>query len=352
MGRISGPPRRDEPGQTGRTGRRHVLRHGRAVRGGRGRGGGGVRDDPQDARLREERGAPSHRCRHRIAARGDRSTDRDRVGQARSRRLGRGRPGRAHLQDRGRGGRTHRRRGDPARPEPRIPKPDRHHPPLSDRPHRGRQPVQLPAEPGRSQAGAGDRFGQSDRAEAAVQGPADDADRGGVHRRSGPSARSGEHPADDSRARRPDGLGRSLQAADVHRQPRRGLEDEGAGREEEGRARTGRQRRRRRRSFRRPRLGGPAHPRRRLQLRRPGLHQRPAPVRPRGRVGRVHGPLRRRRAEASSRRPARPADRRRPHGRPRRRRTHPGVGGRGPLDGRARCSWGERPTARTSRRRY
>ena len=32
----------------------------------------------------------------------------------------------------------------------------------------------------------------------------------------------------------------------------------------------------------------------RLQLRRPGVHQRPAHVRPRGHLGRVHGPLRRR----------------------------------------------------------
>ena len=40
---------------------------------------------------------------------------------------------------------------------------------------------------------------------------------------------------------------------------------------------------------RRPRLGGQAHPRRRLRLCRPGLHQRPAGVHPRGRLGRVHG---------------------------------------------------------------
>ena len=37
---------------------------------------------------------------------------------------------------------------------------------------------------------------------------------------------------------------------------------------------------------RRPRLGGPAHPRRRVHLCRPGLHQRPARVHPRGRLGR------------------------------------------------------------------
>ena len=43
---------------------------------------------------------------------------------------------------------------------------------------------------------------------------------------------------------------------------------------------------RHRRQDRRPRLGGQALPRRRLRLRRPGLHQRPAHVHPRGRLGR------------------------------------------------------------------
>ncbi len=46
----------------------------------------------------------------------------------------------------------------------------------------GDQPVQLPAQPGRPQAGAGDRDGQPDRPQAAVQGSADDADRGRDHR--------------------------------------------------------------------------------------------------------------------------------------------------------------------------
>ena len=39
----------------------------------------------------------------------------------------------------------------------------------------GDQPVQLPAQPRRAQARAGDRHGQPDRAQAAVQGPAHDA---------------------------------------------------------------------------------------------------------------------------------------------------------------------------------
>ena len=59
----------------------------------------------------------------------------------------------------------------------------------------------------------------------------------------------------------------------------------------------------------RPRLGGPADPHRRVHLRRPGLHQRPADVRPRGRLGAVHGALRRGRPGPQARRPARPARR-------------------------------------------
>ena len=45
-------------------------------------------------------------------------------------------------------------------------------------------------------------------------------------------------------------------------------------------------------SGRRPRLGRQALPGRGVQLCRPGLHQRPADGRPRGRLGRVHGPVR------------------------------------------------------------
>ena len=71
-----------------------------------------------------------------------------------------------------RGGGADARGGDPARPHARQPRPRRHHPPLPDRPDRGHQPVQLPAQPGRAQGLAGDRGGQPDRAQAAVQGPA------------------------------------------------------------------------------------------------------------------------------------------------------------------------------------
>ena len=109
-----------------------------------------------------------HQRRHRGPTRGDRAAHRHRVGQADPRRTGRGRPGRADLPDRRRGGRAHRRRGHPARPEPRLSRPDRHRPPLPHRPDRGHQPVQLPAEPGRAQAGAGHRLGQPDRPQAAL----------------------------------------------------------------------------------------------------------------------------------------------------------------------------------------
>ena len=66
---------------------------------------------------------------------------------------------------------------DPARPDAGRQGQGRDHAALPDRPDRGHQPVQLPAQPGRPQARAGDRERQPDRAQAAVQGPADDARR-------------------------------------------------------------------------------------------------------------------------------------------------------------------------------
>ena len=60
-------------------------------------------------------------------------------------------------------------------------------------------------------------------------------------------------------------------------------------------------------------------PRRRVLLCRPGLHQRPADVRPRGDLGRVHGALHRGRPQPQGGRPARRRDRRRPDGRRERR---------------------------------
>ena len=60
--------------------------------------------------------------------------------------------------------------------------PGRDHPALPDRADRGHQPVQLPAQPRRAQGRAGDRLGQPDRAQAAVQGPARDARGRGDHR--------------------------------------------------------------------------------------------------------------------------------------------------------------------------
>ena len=120
------------------------------------------------------------------AARGARPAARAGGGQADPRRADRGRSGRPHLPSRRRGGRADVRRGHPARPHGVVARPGRHHPALPDRPDRRHQPVQLPAEPGRAQDLAGDRHGQPDRAQAAVQGPAD---------RCSPSPRSSRRPA-------------------------------------------------------------------------------------------------------------------------------------------------------------
>ena len=177
-------------------------------------------------------------------------------------------------------------------------------------------------------------------------------DRRRDHRGGRPARGRGQHPADDPRARRPDGRGRSVQAPHLHRQPVGRLADEGAGRQEEGRPRARRQRRRHRRQDGRPRLGGPADPRRRVRLRRPGLHQRPADVRPRGDLGRrswrrfvegVEG--------AQGGRPARPRDRRRADGRREPPRRGPSAGSTRRSRWAARSSPAARPTARSSRRR-
>ena len=163
--------------------------------------------------------------------------------------------------------------------------PGRHHAPLPDRPDRGHQPVQLPAQPRRPQARAGDRAGNPIVLKPPSKDPLTMLTVAEIIEAAGPPAGSVQHPADDPRAGRPDGRRRAVQAADVHRQPARRLADEGARRQEEGRARARRQRRRHRRCDRGPRLGGQALPDRRVRLCRPGLHQRPADVRPRGRSG-------------------------------------------------------------------
>ena len=125
----------------------------------------------------------------------------------------------------------------------------------------------------------------------------------------------GQRPADEPRAGRPDGVGRPVQAAHVHGLASVGWRMKDARRQEEGRARARRQRRASS-STSRPTSTGPSSAgRRRVRLLRPGLHQRPAHVRARGRLGRVHGHVRRRRGGAQGRRPDGPDDRRRPDGR-------------------------------------
>ena len=122
--------------------------------------------------------------------------------------------------------------------------------------------------------------------------------------------------------------------------------------QEEGRARARWQRRRDRRRDRRPRLGGQALPRRRLHLRRPGVHQRPAHVRPRGRLGRVHGPLRRPASRALKLGdPLDPDDGFGPDGRRHRGRRGPSAGSTRPSRSAARCSLGGTADGTSSRRR-
>ena len=293
--RLARFARDQQSGTARRAGRCHLPGHARAVRGGRPGRGQGVRGDPQAACLRARRDPAQHQRRDQGTARGDRPPHLARVGQAHQGRAGRGRPRHAHLPPRRGGGRADDRRADPARPDAQLQGPHRHHAALPDRPDRGDQPVQLPAQPGRAQARAGHRGGQHDRAQAAVEGPADDAHRGRDRREVGRARGRGQHPADDARAGRSDGRRRSLQAAHLHRLAERRLANEGARRQEAGRARARWQRGRDRRRIGRPRLGRQALACRRLQLCRPGVHQRPAHVHPPRRVRRLHGALRRRR---------------------------------------------------------
>ena len=132
------------------------------------------------------------------------------------------------------GGRADRRRADPARPDGQQQGPGRDHPALPGRPGRRDQPLQLPAQPGRPQAGPGDRGRLLDRPQAALQGSPHDADRGGDRRGGRGAGRVGEHPADEPRARRPPGRRRPLQGPHLHREPGRRLGDEGAGRARSG----------------------------------------------------------------------------------------------------------------------
>ena len=232
--------------------------------------------------------------------------------------------------------------------------PDRHHAALPDRARSPAiSPFNFPLNLAAHKVVAGDRGGQLDRAQAAVQGPADDADRGRDHRggRARRRARSAILPMTRE-------LGDRMVADDRFKlltftgRPSVGWRmKERAGKKQVVLE-----------------LGGNAGVivdktadldwavKRCLvgafTLRRPGLHQRPADVHPRGRsgtrswTGSWTAPGRSRSAIRSTR------DRRRPDGR----RARPPAGPQRWVDEarRARrqgCSSAARPTARSSRRR-
>ena len=106
-------------------------------------------------------------------------------GQADPRRARRGRPRHVDVPTRRGRGRADDRRAHPARPDASLEGSRRDHEALPDRPDRRHLAIQLPAQPGRAQAVARDRERQHDRPEAAVQGPADDADGRGDRRGGG-----------------------------------------------------------------------------------------------------------------------------------------------------------------------
>ena len=120
--------------------------------------------------------------------------------------------GGAHVPHRGRGGAAHQRGVAAARLGAGEPGPARDRAALPDRSGGGHQPLQLPAQPGRAQGRAGDRGRLQHRPQAAVEGPAGDAAHRRLPRRDRPAEGRGQHPADGSAHRRPDGRRRSIQA--------------------------------------------------------------------------------------------------------------------------------------------
>ena len=191
----------------------HLQRDTRAVRRGGHRRGRGVRGHADAARLRARPDPARDLGWHQGPARRAGPAHRARGRQADPRCAGRGRSGDADVPTRRRGGRAHDRRADPARPHACIQGSRRHHTAVPDRTDRRDLAVQLPAQPRGAQAVAGDRQRQHDRAQATVQGPTDDADHRRDRRGRRRPGRGGQHPADDPRARRPDGRRRAIQAA-------------------------------------------------------------------------------------------------------------------------------------------
>ena len=184
LGRVAGRPRRRQPGRS-RDARRHDLQRDRgAVRGGRRGRRRGVRGDPRPAglRARPRSCATSARGIAR-AARGARPADRARGRQADPRRAGRGRPCGPDLPARRGGGGADDRRGDPARPHAVVARTG------SGSPGASRSARSRPSARSTSRSTwrptscrPAIAVGQPDRPQAAVQGPADDADGGRDHR--------------------------------------------------------------------------------------------------------------------------------------------------------------------------
>ena len=178
--------------------------------------------------------------------RGARPADRAGGRQADPRRAGRGRSRGPHLPARRRGGRADGRRGDPARPDGLVARAGSASPGASRSARSPRiSPFNFPLNLAAHKIAPAIAAGLLDRAQAAVQGPADDAHRRRDHR-GGRAAR----PASVSILPMTRELGDrmvaddAVQAPHLHRQPVGRLADEGAGRQEEGRPRARRQRRR------------------------------------------------------------------------------------------------------------
>ena len=212
-----------QPGRPDDARRRDLQRDRGAVRGG-GRG-----------RRRGLRGHP-RRCRPTSAAailreisaghqgppRGARPAHRARGGQADPRRAGRGRPGDADLPARRRGGGADDRRAHPARPDAGVARTGSGSPAAS---RSARSPASARSTSRSTWPPTRSRRRSPSGNPIVLKPPSKDPltmlTVAEIIEAAGVPAGSVSHPADDPRARRPDGRRRALQAADVHRLARR-----------------------------------------------------------------------------------------------------------------------------------
>ena len=327
-------------------------RNGRA-RGAGGRGArtegarcGGACDELPPSRPRARRDPRPRRRASAGAARRGRADHLRRGRQADEGRPGRGRARRVHVHDgRGRGAPS-RRRGRPDGRLRRRGRQGRLHDARADRDRRRHHPLQLPAQPRRTQGRPRTRRRLCRRAEARRPHAALRAPAGRARDRGRAPSRLAQRPRRALRRdRRRHRRGRAREADHVHRLLGRRLEDPRAGGEEACEPRARQRDPGGRRGGCRHRGSGDEARRERVLLRRPELHLRPADLRQARGVRRLRLAFRPEGAGAQGRRPGRGGHRRGPGHRRGRPRAHRLLG-RGGEVRRSNCVRGGRGRGR------